>query len=93
MVSELCAGQRSMCKNEQRAITQKLGKKKSRFFALHFHSMRSLYLKSFMSISLILLEFCNGQTDKVQSVKMNKGQNSKIRQERVMVLLQCTSTQ
>jgi hypothetical protein len=45
-------------KNEQRAKPSKLGKAELWFYALHFYSMRSIYLYSFVMISLIVLELC-----------------------------------
>jgi hypothetical protein len=34
---------------------------------MHFYSMRSIYLQSFMLISLILLELCPGQSSKCKN--------------------------
>jgi hypothetical protein len=73
------------CKNEQRAITLKKGKTELWFFTLHFDSMRYIYLQSFMLISLIPLELSS-------KYKLKKGNNSKIRQDRVTVLMHCSST-
>jgi hypothetical protein len=67
-VSEICPRQSSKCTNEQRAITPKLSKAELCVFALHFYLMRSIYLQSFMLISLIVSELCPRQ-----SSKCNKG--------------------
>jgi hypothetical protein len=46
-------------------MTPKLGKANS--FALHFYSMRSIYIQTFMLISLIVLEQCPGQNSKCKN--------------------------
>jgi hypothetical protein len=61
MVSELCPGQSSKCKNEQRAKTTKFGKRSSISCALHIYPLRSIYLQSFMLIFLVVLELFPGQ--------------------------------
>ena len=59
--------------------------------ALHFSSMRSIYLWSFKLIPLILLSKYG--PDKKKVWKISKGNNSEIMKERVMVLEHCTSPQ
>jgi hypothetical protein len=54
-------------------------------FALHFHSMRFIYLKSFMLISFIVLELCPEQRfQSVQMYKWTKVTYLKTRQNRLM---------
>jgi hypothetical protein len=63
VVLELCPGQSSKYKNEQRDITPKLDK------ALHIYPIRSIYLQSFMLTSLIhvVLELCHQQSSKYKN--------------------------
>ena len=49
--------------------------------------MRSIYLQHFLLIPLVVSDFCSKSKNK------NKDNNSKIRQDRVMVFIQCTSSQ
>jgi hypothetical protein len=63
LVSELCTKQSSKCKNEQRAITPKLGEAELWFFC------NALLFNEFMLIPLMVSELCPGL-----SVKKNKGQ-------------------
>jgi len=49
VVSELCPGQRSKCKNEQRAITPKLGKAEL-WFLITALLLNKIYLPSFLLI-------------------------------------------
>jgi hypothetical protein len=55
---ELCHGQSSKCKNDQRAITPKFGKVKLWFlWTAHFYPICSIYLQSFMLIPLVVSVF------------------------------------
>jgi hypothetical protein len=67
VVSELCHRQSSKCKNEQRAITPKLGRQSYGSFALHFYLMTFIKLLNVLFISLIFLEFCPGQSSKCKN--------------------------
>ena len=76
--------------NKQRAITKK--KKANKSYgscALHSPLMRSIHPQNFITIAIIVLEICSGQNS---SMKINKGQNSKIKQTRVMVHVHFTPT-
>jgi hypothetical protein len=58
VVSELCAGQSSKCNNS------KLRRYKVIVLALLIHQMISIYLQSFLFISVIVSELCPGQSSK-----------------------------
>ena len=53
LVSELCPGQILKCIHEQRTIILNC--------AMHFYSMRSICLQSFLLIPLVVSELCPGQ--------------------------------
>jgi hypothetical protein len=59
MVSDLCLGQSSKCKKEQRARTPKVGNSN-----VCFCPMRSIYLLKFMLIPLMGSDLCPGQSSK-----------------------------
>jgi hypothetical protein len=87
-VSELCPRQNSKCKIfkiKQGQLNWRWGQN-YRLFTLHFYSIWSIYFLSFLSMTFVVSELC-------QSVKMKKGNNSKIRQGRVTVLMHCTYTE
>ena len=78
--------------NKQRAITEKKKKKKGAnksygSCTLHSPLMRSIHPQNFITIASIVLEICSGQKS---SMKINKGNNSKIKQATVMVPVHCT---
>jgi hypothetical protein len=58
------------------AIIPKLGKAELLFFVLHFYSMRSFNLQSFLLIPLMVSELCPGQSSKCK--KRTKGNKYKI---------------
>jgi hypothetical protein len=65
----LCPGQISNCKNEQRAITPKLGNVELWFCctALLLNEISSIYLQSFLLIPLVVLLLCPGQSSKCKN--------------------------
>ena len=67
--------------SKQRA-TQKISKQKLRSCALHSPLMRSIHPQNFITIASIVLEICSGQNS---CMKKTMGNNSKIKQARVMV--------
>jgi hypothetical protein len=82
MVSELCPGQSSKCKNEQRAIATKFGKAEFKFL-FTAHLPIEVHLPVDISCSF---ELRPGQDFSKRGDISNTGQN------RVMVLVHCTFT-
>jgi hypothetical protein len=56
IVSELCPGQLQNVKMNKGQLLQNLAMRSSSFCALHISLLRSIYLQSFMLLSLVLLE-------------------------------------
>ena len=54
---------------------------------MHSPLIRSIHQQNFITIASIVLEICSGQNS---NMKINKGNNSKIKQARVMVPVHCT---
>ena len=79
--------------SKQRAITKKKEKKKKKAnksygsCALHSTLMRSIHPQNFITIVSTVLEICSGQNS---SMKITKGNNSKIKQPRVTIHVHCT---
>ena len=67
--------------SKQRAITKRKANKSYGSCALHSPLMRTIHPQNFITIASIVLEVCSGQNS---SMKI-KGNNSKIKQARVMV--------
>jgi hypothetical protein len=75
VLSYLCPGQYSKCKNEWKAITPKLRKQGYVSLALHFCLMGSIYLLIFLLITHMVSELCPGQSP--MWTKWTKGNNYK----------------
>jgi hypothetical protein len=63
-MSELCPGQSLKCKMNKGQLLKNKTKQSLDNFALHFYPMRSICLRSFMLIFLIVSELCPGQSSK-----------------------------
>jgi hypothetical protein len=61
VVTELYTEQSSMCKNEQRAITPKLGRRSYGYFALQINPIKSIYLLSFVLVPSVVSKLCPRQ--------------------------------
>jgi hypothetical protein len=57
------------------------------YYAMHFYSVRSIYLQSFKLIPFIVLKLCPGQNSKCE-----KASNFQIKEGMIMVLMHCTSS-
>ena len=75
--------------NKQRAIIKKKANKSYGSCALHSPLMRSIHPQNFITLANIVLEICSRQNS---SMKIKKGNNSKIKQAKVMVPVHCTPT-
>ena len=90
IVLEICSGQKSSMKVNKGNNSKKANKSYGSC-ALHPHLMRSIHPQNFIAIASIVLEICSRQNLRLKKKKKPKGNNSKIKQARVMVHMQCTA--
>jgi hypothetical protein len=67
IVLEKCPGQSSSIKMDKGQKLQNKARQSYGSLSMHFNTMRSIYLQSFLLISLIDLEKCPGQSSKCKN--------------------------